>query len=224
MVTGEEHARRALRAASVVAGARTLVIQADHEVTEVKQLLEEATSGSANDLALSALRAIWAAEDVLGEARTLLQRSADEADAYVDQIAPGLRRARSVAPSPVPGDRLLEPRPKPKSARGILDGMLRQSGDVEGFVKPVSQKGEILLKGIEPPPPGRTVAGTSQPAATPAPPTAGHADVVVAVTMSALVVVKGAEVAYDRARRSFGRLRHRLRRNSEEREKPDSGG
>ena len=83
MATGEEHARQALAAASVTARARTRVIQADHDVTRVRELLGAAISGSTNELALDARDAIWRAERVLGETQTLLLRSVEEADAYV---------------------------------------------------------------------------------------------------------------------------------------------
>jgi hypothetical protein len=209
MVTGEEHARRALRAASVVAGARTLVIQADHEVTEVKQLLEEATSGSANDLALSALRAIWTAEDVLEEARTLLQRSADEADAYVGQVAPGLRRARSVAPSPVPGDQLVQPRPRRRSLRNSLDKGVEAGGDLPDAVRPMDNA-LTLAKHIDRPP-TKTGTSTSQPGpqvqATSSP--LSQADALTATVTSVVLLAKGAQLAFDRMQREWRTWRRR---------------
>ena len=117
MVTGEEHGRQALAAASMMAQARTLVIQADHEVTELKQLRDQVTAGSTNPHAESAMDAIWSAELSLGKSRDLLARSADDVDAYVDVVAPGLRQGRSVEPAPVPGDRLAEP-PRRRGLRG----------------------------------------------------------------------------------------------------------
>jgi hypothetical protein len=199
MATGEEHARQALTAASMVATVRTRVIQADHEVTTVRELLGAAISGSTNELALDARDAIWQAERVLSETQALLLRSAEEADTYVDQIAPGLRSGPSVSATPVPGEDLLTPRPRGRS--GKVDKLLGKSGDVEDVASLV-QDATTHFKDLKPPP-TKTGTSTSQPGphAQSAPSTAAHVDAVTAGLTSALLFVKAVQITVNRVRR-----------------------
>jgi hypothetical protein len=204
MVTGEEHARQALTAASTVATARTRVIQADHEVSKVRQLLGAAISGSTNELALDARDAIWQAERVLGETQTLLLRSAEEADAYVDMVAPGLRRGPSASATPMSGEDLLEPSTRRRRA-GRLDELLRKSEDVENLAD-LAKDAKVHFKDLQPPP-TKTGTSTSQggPHAQSAPSTAAHVDGITAGVTSALLFAKAVQITVRRVRRRRSR-------------------
>jgi hypothetical protein len=203
MATGEEHARQALTAASMVATVRTRVIQADHEVTTVRELLGAAISGSTNELALDARDAIWQAERVLSETQALLLRSAEEADTYVDQIAPGLRSGPSVSATPVPGEDLLTPRPRARSLRDSLDQGLKGSGSIEDLAK-ATDNAVFSYKGLDPPP-TKTATSTSQPGphAQSATPTVSSVDAISAGVTSLLLFARGAQLAYDHVKRKW---------------------
>jgi hypothetical protein len=207
VVTGEEHGRRALAAASVTASARTRVIQADYEVSKVKDLLEAATAGSANEHALDAVTSIYAAEQILGEVQALLQSSADSTDEYVDVVAPGLRRGRSAEPTPVTGEELLKPKKQRRSARDAIDRGLRGADNHEAAVK-AADDAHFALKGLDGPPVS-TTTGTRQPGpqVQPGPPSASPVDAVSALVTSAFLLGKASVLAYDAFRRRWSRRR-----------------
>jgi hypothetical protein len=211
VVTGEEHGRQALAAASVTASARTRVIQADYEVSKVKDLLEAATAGSANEHALDAVTSIYAAEQILGEVQALLQSSADSTDEYVDVVAPGLRRGRSAEPTPVTGEELLKPKKQRRSARDAFDRGLRGVENVEGAAK-ATDNAMLSAKHLDPPP-AKTGTSTAQPVPQAhAPATmASNVDALTALFTSGLLLAKGSVLAVDRVRQGWKSFRKRRR-------------